>query len=362
MKASDVPPLLQGDEGTSVKIAIERKTGKKIEALEKSVTRRRIAIPNVSGTYFGPPGEGILSIRINSFMDGNTCQGVANVLAEQGRRGLRGIILDLRDNGGGLTAQGACIVGLFKGPRKRVATTRTVDGQRETGVLESGDRVPQLVPDQVPTVVLVNGHSASASEIVTGALQDYAISGGLPTLIVGERTFGKGTQQRLVSGDAVILPAIALADSLSQGMIHAFLTPERLASLKAGLSKFTYALTLERFYLPSGRSNQIVGIQPDIEVFRTPDPTEDDKFTTREGDLYLNAVAAGEANPPTHSAVATKVNGCLAEIDSKQVADALEAKGAYTARRQWDLAGDDNLKPDYALERAKEVVICLGNL
>jgi carboxyl-terminal processing protease len=147
-------------------------------------------------------------------------------LATHDKGGLRGVLLDLRDNPGGLLDQAVSVTDEFLSSGTIVSTRGR--GGRELSVAtarEGGTR-----PDW-PMVVLVNGYSASAAEIVAGALRDHGRA-----VIVGTRTFGKGSVQNVIE----------LPDS---------------SALK---------LTVARYYTPSGRSIQAEGIEPDVVIEQAP--------------------------------------------------------------------------------------------
>ena len=153
----------------------------------------------------------------------------------------KGIILDLRNNPGGLLDQAVGLVDLFvdKGP---------IVSQK--GRTESENRVYNATSSatitHMPMVALINGGSASASEIVSGSLQDHRRA-----VIVGKKSFGKGSVQ-------VVLP---ISDE---------------EAIK---------LTIARYYLPSGRTIQAIGVTPDIEVDAGEVKTDDNEFMIKEADL-----------------------------------------------------------------------------
>ena len=153
----------------------------------------------------------------------------------------KGIILDLRNNPGGLLDQAVGLVNLFVDKGVIVS---------QKGKLKSEDKVysasSSTTLTKVPMVVLVNGGSASASEIVSGALQDHKRA-----VLVGENTFGKGSVQ-------VVLP-ITKTEALK--------------------------LTIARYYLPSGRTIQAVGVKPDITILPGEIKTHKNEFAIKEADL-----------------------------------------------------------------------------
>jgi carboxyl-terminal processing protease len=120
--------------------------------------------------------------------------------------------------------------------------------------------------------VLINARSASASEIVAGALQDHARA-----YLIGERSFGKGTVQAVTELDTVSNPFISrMIDPILNPFLKAIGSTDKLAILH----------TIAYFLLPSGRSNQVESVLPDVEVFTSPTPSESDKVAMREEDEY----------------------------------------------------------------------------
>jgi carboxyl-terminal processing protease len=169
-------------------------------------------------------GDSIGYIRITSFTE-QTDVGLANAmksLRQQAGNKLIGVILDLRNNPGGLLDQAVAVSDAFieKGEIVSTRGRRTDDAQRYNA--HSGD-----ITGGLPMVVLINGGSASASEIVAGALQDHHRA-----ILLGTRSFGKGSVQTIIP-----LPG--------HGAMR---------------------LTTARYYTPSGRSIQAKGIDPDIQV------------------------------------------------------------------------------------------------
>ncbi len=203
---------IRGEVGTTVKLEV-RRVG---EIREFTITRASISNPSVQGVV--KDGVGILTI---SRFDTET-SGLARKAAEDFKRqNVRGVVLDLRDNGGGYLSAAQEVAGIWLN-NKVVVSERA--GGAVTEELKSGSN-PVL--GGMKTVVLINGASASASEIVAGALQDHGAA-----VLVGEKSFGKGTVQKLVD--------------LAGG---------------AGLK-----VTIARWYTPKGRNITSEGITPDQKV------------------------------------------------------------------------------------------------
>jgi len=203
---------IRGEVGTTVKIEVLRGTQLK----EFTVTRAIINNPSVDSTVNGKLG----TITISRFDSetGNLARAAAQQLKSAG---VTAVILDLRGNGGGYVDAAQDVTGIWL-DNKIIVTERA--GGKVIEELRSGKN-PILT--DIPTVVLVNRGTASASEIVSGALQDYGVA-----TLVGERTFGKGSVQRLID--------------LPDG-----------AQLK---------VTIARWFTPDGKNITSDGISPDITV------------------------------------------------------------------------------------------------
>ncbi|OFW98798.1 MAG: peptidase S41 [Alphaproteobacteria bacterium RIFCSPHIGHO2_12_FULL_66_14] len=209
---------MRGKVGTPIKISI-RRAGK--DPFDVSLTRETIKVKSVR---YRLEGGDIGYIRVTSFTEQSTSgvlDAVEKLKKEAGGK-LKGFILDLRNNPGGLLDQAIAMSDAFldKGEIVSVKARKSEDVQRWNA--KAGD-----VTGGLPIVVLVNGGSASASEIVAGALQDHKRA-----IILGTRTFGKGSVQTImqVTGGGAI------------------------------------RLTTALYFTPSGRSIQKEGIKPDIEV------------------------------------------------------------------------------------------------
>jgi carboxyl-terminal processing protease len=214
---SEAVEKMRGPVGSDLKITI-RRNGR--DPFEVSITRAVIKITSVRSRLEGEIGY----LRITSFNE-RTDTGVKKAMdafhKELGDK-LRGIVLDLRNNPGGLLDQAISVSDAFldKGEIVSTRARRNEDTQRYNA--RPGD-----LANGLPLVVLTNGGSASASEIVAGALQDHRRA-----IILGTKSFGKGSVQTIIP-----LPG--------HGAMR---------------------LTTARYYTPSGRSIQSVGIEPDIQV------------------------------------------------------------------------------------------------
>ena len=208
VSSSEVRDRIRGEKGTTVRITVQRASDGKIETLE--IRRSVVPQPSIPDAYMLRPGIGY--INLSGGFNYTTNDEIEVALKELNEQGMTSLILDLRGNTGGLVDQAVKVAGKFLKSGQTVVTQK--------GRFPIDNRIWQATnkkPENVALVVLVNGGTASASEIVAGALQDYDRA-----LIVGEKTFGKGLVQSVFD-----LP------------------------YKSGLT-----LTTAKYYTPSGRSIQ----------------------------------------------------------------------------------------------------------
>ncbi len=206
---------IKGDEGTTVKLNILRNG----ETKDYIVTRAIINVPSVESSVT----DGIGKLTISRF-DNETGNLARQAAQEFKKQNVKAVVLDLRNNGGGYVDAAKDVAGLWL-DNKIVVTERNGNVIKDT--IRTGSNA---LLTGIPTIVLVNGSTASASEIVAGALQDYKVA-----KLVGENTFGKGSVQEL----------IPLMDG---------------AELK---------VTIARWYTPNGKNIANGGIKPDTIVSYT---------------------------------------------------------------------------------------------
>lgn len=177
---AQISQLLRGPKGTPVDLVVLRE-GKE---LTKKLIRDEIKQPNVS--YSGMVGDGIGYIKLDKFLE-NSGQEVKDALLAINKENPKGIVLDLRNNGGGILQEAVKIVNLFVNKDQLIVT------QKGKNVEKTIAYKTQFAPvsNTVPLVVLVNGGSASASEIVAGSLQDLDRA-----IVIGQRSYGKGLVQQ----------------------------------------------------------------------------------------------------------------------------------------------------------------------
>jgi carboxyl-terminal processing protease len=211
---------MRGDPGTKVRFTVVSKDGKTRRKV--TVTRERIDPPGVEPRHLG---EGLGVLRMRDFPEHAARElgaAITRLRKEAGDDGLKGVVLDLRDNGGGLLDEAVDVADVFLSEGV-IVRTRARGGE----VVDVARAVRPGTRSRLPLVVLVNGASASASEIVAGALQDHGRA-----LVVGERTYGKGSVQ----------------------------APFELGD--GSLLKLTIAL----YYTPHDRLIQASGVTPDVHV------------------------------------------------------------------------------------------------
>jgi len=180
--SEDVSAILKGQPGTSFKIVVERDGEPKPLTFE--IIREKIIIDPVA--YFGMLDNGVGYIKLTSFTQTASTEVRKALLDLKSRNTLTSLVLDLRDNGGGLLNEAVNIVNLFVKKNELVVSTKGKLKDKNHSYLTTAEPVDV----NLPLVVLVNGNSASASEIVAGALQDLDRA-----VIVGRRTYGKGLVQ-----------------------------------------------------------------------------------------------------------------------------------------------------------------------
>lgn len=265
-----VSKMLRGQPGTSVRVSVKRPYAAD-SLLAVDIMRKTIEMDPMP--HYGIDMDGIGYIKLNTFNERSASE-VRTALVDMKSTGrLNGLILDLRDNGGGLLESAVQIVGLFVPKGTEVVRTRGFDDKN----LKIYKTTKSPVDTHLPLVVMVNGNTASASEIVAGSLQDLDRA-----VIVGERSYGKG----LVQGSRP-LPF-------------------------NGLMKVTIA----RYYIPSGRLIQAIDYShrnPDGSPARIPDSLTN-VFSTRNGRQVRDG---GGITPDVHVAD-TSMNRLLYNVIADQ--------------------------------------------
>lgn len=194
-KTSDVSSAMRGQAGTTVTLKLERVVSTRPDGssvttmFERTLTRREIKLPNVP--YYGYVGDGTIGyIKLDEFTaDAAKNVREAFVNLKKDKPGLKGVILDLRGNGGGLMNEAVDIVNIWVPRGVLVVETK---GKVAAKNLKSYTRL-QPEDTEIPLAVVIDGNSASASEIVSGSLQDLDRA-----VVIGQRSYGKGLVQNIL--------------------------------------------------------------------------------------------------------------------------------------------------------------------
>lgn len=250
--------LLRGRPGVPVQLSIYRPSEQK--TFELSVVREMIQVPTLQETKMisssVSQGEKIGYVRITQFGE-KTAKEFDAAIAQLGKEGAAALVLDLRDNPGGLVDAAVEVVSRFvPGGTLVVATEGRKAGSTQQKYLSRNVNLRI----RWPTVVLVNGNTASAAEIVAGALQDLGLA-----VIVGETTFGKGSVQTVQRVDPSVIPDVGVR------------------------------LTTAHYTTPSRKKIHGVGIEPDV-VARLTRGEEDAIFQKRSPGLKKNQDPEAEVN------------------------------------------------------------------
>jgi carboxyl-terminal processing protease len=231
--ADEAASAIRGEAGTTVKLAVVRND----KPLDFTVTRAKINNPSVSSEI--KDGIGILTV---TRFDNETASLARQAARDFKDKNVRGVVLDMRGNGGGYLTAAQDVAGIWL--KDKVVVTERTGGQVTDELKSGGDPILE----GVPTMVLVNGASASASEIVAGALQDHRAA-----KLIGEKTFGKGTVQKLLDlGGGTMLK-----------------------------------VTVARWYTPNGKNITEEGIKPDTEVVLTAEDANTGRDPQQEAALGL---------------------------------------------------------------------------
>ncbi|EMH18292.1 S41 family peptidase [Helicobacter pylori] len=293
MSIDDAVNLMRGKPKTSIQITVVRKNEPK--PLVFNIVRDIIKIPSVYVKKI--KDMPYLYVRVNSF-DKNVTKSVLDGL--KANPNIKGVVLDLRGNPGGLLNQAVGLSNLFI--KEGVLVSQRGKNKEENLEYKANGRAPYT---NLPVVVLVNGGSASASEIVAGALQDHKRA-----IIIGEKTFGKGSVQ-------VLLPV------------------NKDEAIK---------ITTARYYLPSGRTIQAKGITPDIVIYPGKVPENENKFSLKEADLKHHLEQElkklDDKNPNSKEADKDKKSEEEKEVTPKMINDDIQLKTAIDSLKTWSIVDE----------------------
>ncbi|MGT0079791.1 S41 family peptidase [Helicobacter pylori] len=293
MSIDDAINLMRGKPKTPIQITIVRKNEPK--PLVFNIIRDIIKLPSV---YVKKIKETpYLYVRVSGF-DKNVTKSVLDGLKANPKA--KGIVLDLRGNPGGLLNQAVGLSNLFI--KEGILVSQKGKNKEENLEYKANGRAPYA---NLPIAVLVNGGSASASEIVAGALQDHKRA-----VIIGEKTFGKGSVQALlpVNKDEAI------------------------------------KITTARYYLPSGRTIQAKGITPDIVIYPGKVPENENKFSLKEADLKHHLEQElkkiDDKTPNSKEADKDKKNEEEKEVTPKMINDDIQLKTAIDSLKTWSIVDE----------------------
>ncbi|MGL2874400.1 S41 family peptidase [Helicobacter pylori] len=293
MSIDDAINLMRGKPKTPIQITVVRKNEPK--PLVFNIIRDIIKLPSV---YVKKIKETpYLYVRVSGF-DKNVTKSVLDGLKANPKA--KGIVLDLRGNPGGLLNQAVGLSNLFI--KEGVLVSQKGKNKEENLEYKANGRAPYT---NLPIAVLVNGGSASASEIVAGALQDHKRA-----VIIGEKTFGKGSVQMLlpVNKDEAI------------------------------------KITTARYYLPSGRTIQAKGITPDIVIYPGKVPENENKFSLKEADLKHHLEQElkkiDDKTPNSKEADKDKKNEEEKEVTPKMINADIQLKTAIDSLKTWSIVDE----------------------
>ncbi|MGN8382198.1 S41 family peptidase [Helicobacter pylori] len=293
MSIDDAINLMRGKPKTPIQITVVRKNEPK--PLVFNIVRDIIKLPSV---YVKKIKETpYLYVRVSGF-DKNVTKSVLDGLKANPKA--KGIVLDLRGNPGGLLNQAVGLSNLFI--KEGVLVSQKGKNKEENLEYKANGRAPYT---NLPIAVLVNGGSASASEIVAGALQDHKRA-----VIIGEKTFGKGSVQMLlpVNKDEAI------------------------------------KITTARYYLPSGRTIQAKGITPDIVIYPGKVPENENKFSLKEADLKHHLEQElkklDDKTPNSKEADKDKKNEEEKEVTPKMINADIQLKTAIDSLKTWSIVDE----------------------
>lgn len=324
--ASDASSRMKGKPGTEVNFRVKKvRSG---ELVDYKIVRQRIHLPNVE--YYGMLDSQTGYIFQTSFTDG-ACEEIAAAVKDLKTKGMKRLVLDLRGNGGGLMDEAVKIVGLFVPKGTLVVTSRGTDGTKEYRTQT------EPMDTQIPLLVMVDSGSASASEIVSGAIQDLDRG-----TIAGKRTFGKGLVQR-------VLP-LAYNGQLKVTVAKYYTPSGRCVQAKdyshrredGSVGNIPDSLTSE-FKTAKGRTvRDGGGITPDIDV----DGKDYDRITYS---VFLSGIAN---NYPIEF---VKTHESIAPIDEFSMTDAdYEAFALWASKENFDSRSEAQTYYDLMVQQLKK--------
>lgn len=303
MTLSEAVEKMRGKVGSKIVLTILREGAN--EPIEKSLIRDVIKIQTAKGRAEGDVGY----IRLTQFAESSSSalkEHIKKIEKEIGKDKVKGYVLDLRNNPGGLLDQAIEVSDVFLDKGEIVSTRGRIADSGKRYNATKGDLINGL-----PLVVLINGGSASASEIVAGALQDHHRA-----IVIGTKSFGKGSVQ-------TVIPLTG------HGAMR---------------------LTTSRYYTPSGRSIQAEGIEPDIEVKQAKiEFVEQNKYYRNEASLSKHL-----ANPANKKGKENTPNLPLDKIneDTETKEDSSKSKSSDEAK----VVDENDAASDFQLSRGIDLI------
>lgn len=288
MSIDDAISRMRGKPKTTITLTIYRKGEKK--PIVYKITRDIIKTPSVYSKRIEK--EPYLYVRVTNF-DKNVASSVKKALSASNN--IKGVVLDLRNNPGGLVNQSVELSRLFI--KRGTIVTQKYRRDGDSTSYSANGSAPYA---DMPLVILINGGSASASEIVAGAMQDHKRA-----LLIGENTFGKGSVQSIIPLN-------------------------KTEALK---------LTIAKYYLPSGRTIQSKGLVPDIVVHPgSVQNADEDALAIREADLKNHLQAEIDKLDSKNDKKSKETN--KDDITKEAILKDMQLKSAIDVLRAWNIIGN----------------------
>lgn len=294
MSSDEAVKLLRGEPDTEVRLTLQRPTTG--ETKEYKLTRAVIRMDmakDVNGRKQFPLLDNKIGyVRLTQFGDRTSAE-LDAALKKMKAAGMRALVLDLRDNPGGLLDQAVEVCERFLPRGQLVVTTEGRNDKKDRRMTTRSGEFRDL-----PMVVLVNYNSASASEIVSGCLQDYAATGKCKAILIGEKTFGKGSVQEILplAGNAALRLTTSKYYTPSHKVIHEHgITPDIIVPMSDEEERLT------RLRVTPG------GIESAPESERDRIRNARDPQLERAVDVLKGILVFAERNPPTDQAKSDKI-------------------------------------------------------
>jgi C-terminal peptidase prc len=304
LSSSEMRSHFFGENQSLIRLEISRNGKDQNQLLSFDIRRAPVRFQNVTHRLIGKNGY----IKIQSFLPANTCRETIRAVVSFVRLQTPGIILDLRGNGGGLLSAANCITNLFLSQGKLILSQK--NPQTHEVQKTHYTPYPAIIPPSMKIAILMDHNSASASEIVAGALQDHQRA-----YLIGARSFGKGTVQ------------MARPWGHQNG------------------NEISLIQTTTRFHLPSGRTNQLAGVFPDFTAYSDPGQTKEPEGSLRAEDLYFQSIPTVPSQwAQPRQAEIDRIELCMSHLGE--------------AEREFEQSKYEQFGADYALLVAQDVLSC----